>query len=221
MRVVVYESGEVVIPDWVNDLESFRGWADADDFPETGRIWFLPGGVWVDMSKEQIFTHVLVKTEFTIVVGGLVKAGGIGLYFTDGAFFSNEDADIAGKPDGLFVSTAGLESKKVRLVEGMEKGHLEVEGAPDMVLEVVSASSVRKDKVILREAYWRAGITEYWLVDARKEPLLFDILRHTARGYVTTRKQQGWIKSGVFGKSFRLTQAVDARGDLHFTLAVR
>src|SRR5947208_1648978 len=140
MTTFVYESTEVSIPDWVVDLESFRRWADADDFPEKGRIWYLPGGVWIAMSEEQIFTHVLIKTEITVVVGGLVKGGGFGMYLTDGAFFSNEEADIGGKPDGLFISNASLDAKKVRLLEGMQAGHLEVEGTPDMVLEVVSES---------------------------------------------------------------------------------
>jgi len=30
---------EVSVPSWVVDLESFRRWADADDFPDHARIW--------------------------------------------------------------------------------------------------------------------------------------------------------------------------------------
>jgi Uma2 family endonuclease len=75
-----------------------------------------------------------------------------------------------------------------------------------MVLEIVSHSSVHKDNVRLRQAYWEAGIREFWVVDVRSDPLSFSILRHTARGYVTARKQGDWIKSAVFGKSFRLTR---------------
>jgi Uma2 family endonuclease len=75
-----------------------------------------------------------------------------------------------------------------------------------MVLEVLSRSSVRKDRVILRQAYWEAEVREYWLVDARDAPVQFDVLRHTAKGYTASRKADGWIKSAVFGKSFRLTQ---------------
>lgn len=50
-----------------------------------------------------------------------------------------------------------------------------------MVLEVVSTSSVQKDYRLLRRAYWEADIREYWLVDARKAPVKFEILRHGAR----------------------------------------
>ena len=68
---------------------------------------------------------------------------------------------------------------------------------------------------------WKAGVREYWLVDARKELLQFDILRHTSRGYVATRKRDGWMKSAVFGKSFRLTQQPNGMGHPDYTLAVR
>ena len=90
-----------------------------------------------------------------------------------------------------------------------------------MVLEVVSSSSVEKDTIILRDLYWQAGIREYWLVDARGENPIFDILRHTAKGYVATSKQRGWMKSVLFGKSFRLTQNKDALGHPEYTLGVR
>ena len=53
---------KVSVPVWATDLESFRRWTEAADFPEKGNIGYLNGEVWVDMSKEQVFTHVLVKT---------------------------------------------------------------------------------------------------------------------------------------------------------------
>ena len=90
-----------------------------------------------------------------------------------------------------------------------------------MVLEVVSRSSVRKDTEVLKEAYWDAGIQEYWLVDARKAPLRFDIFRYTSKGYVPVAKQASWLNSKVFAKSFRLTQTKGPQGYPKFTLAVR
>jgi Uma2 family endonuclease len=211
----------VSIPTWVVDLESFRRWADADDFPEDGRAWYLKGEVWIDMSKEQIFAHLAVKREFFFVLTGIVKAGNLGLFLPDGLLLSNVEADISGKPDATFVSSASIRAKQVQLIEGWDGGFVEMEGPPDMVLEVVSASSVDKDTVVLRQAYWQAGIREYWLVDARQEPARFDILRHTARGYAATRKRNGWLKSAVFGKSFQLTQRVNPLGHPEYTLAVR
>ena len=90
-----------------------------------------------------------------------------------------------------------------------------------MILEVLSKGSVHKDEVVLRQAYWEAGVREYWLVDARKQPLRFDILHHTPRGYSTRRKKDGWIKSDVFGKSFRLSQSTNDLGHPEYSLEVR
>ena len=161
------------------------------------------------------------RPKFFIVLGGLVEAERSGLWFPDGVLLSNVEADLSGKPDACFVSKTALETGQVRVIEGAKGGSVELEGSADMVLEVVSRSSVGKDTDVLRKAYWEAGVREYWLVDARKGPLKFDILRHTERGYVAARKQDGWVKSAVFGKSFRLTQGLNALRHPEYTLAVR
>jgi Uma2 family endonuclease len=200
---------QIRIPSWVNDLESFRRWSRTDDYPERGWVSFLDGDIWVDMSMEQLFTHNRVKTQFNIVLGGLVENKELGYYFSDRALLSNESANLSTEPDGTFCSFAAIEGKRVLLVEGVEDGPVELEGTPDMVLEVVSRYSVRKDTKILRNLYWRAGIPEYWLVDARKPTLQFDILSWTERGYSATRRRQGWLKSNVFGLSFLLETKPD------------
>ena len=74
-----------------------------------------------------------------------------------------------------------------------------------MVLEIVSAHTIQKDTVVLRDLYARAEIPEYWLVNPLGGKLSFDILRRTTKGYTPVRKAGGWLKSAVFGKSFRLT----------------
>ena len=221
MPTIITDENEVTIPTWVDSLEAFRRWTDEPEFPQIGRIWWLRGQVWVDMSKEQIFTHTLVKTELTIVLGSMVKVGQLGIFLTDGLLLSNFAADISGNPDGTFLSNETLQSDRVRLIEGKRGGYTELQGSPDMVLEVLSDSSVQKDTQQLRQGYWEAGVREYWLVDARAEPLQFDILRYTARGFVSTRKQQGWTRSAVFGKSFRLLQHTSPLGHPQYSLETR
>lgn len=85
----------------------------------------------------------------------------------------------------------------------------------------VSRSSVKKDTVVLHKAYWEAGAKEYWLIDARKQPLRLDLYRWTARGYVAARKRDDWVKSAVFRKSFRLRQGRRALGHPVYSLDVR
>lgn len=41
-----------------------------------------------------------------------------------------------------------------------------VEGAPDLVVEIVSPGSRKRDKVLKMKTYARHGVPEYWIVDA-------------------------------------------------------
>jgi Uma2 family endonuclease len=220
MSVIVI-ADQVRIPSWVNDLESFRRWSRSRGDAQRGWVSFLNGDIWVDTSMEQLFTHNQVKTEFTVVLGGLIKGEEVGYYFSDRVLLSNVEANLSTEPDGSFCLFAAIQSERVSLVEGKKVGHVEIEGTPDMVLEVVSAYSVRKDTKILRNLYWRAGIPEYWLVDARKKPLKFDILQWTERGYTATRRSQGWLKSKVFGRSFLLETKSDRLGHPQFLLRLK
>ena len=133
---------------------------------------------------------------------------------------TNVQAEISTEPDAMFCSYETLQAGLIRLPGGEQS--LELEGTPDMTLEVVSKTSVQKDTVVLREQYWQAGVKEYWLVDSRAEQPTLDILRHTPKGYVAARNQSGgWLKSAVFAKSFRLTQHIDQVGIVDYRLEVR
>jgi Uma2 family endonuclease len=173
MSTIQFETEAVHLPLWVTDLESFRRWMDSEESPEKATVCYLAGEVWVEMSKKQ---------------------KRLGRYFSDGLFLTNIDADLSTKPDGTFASRATFDSGRVQLIEGAQEGFVELEGTPDMVLEVASSSSVSKDTEWLRDLSWQAGIAEYWPVDCRGERLEFEILRHTSRGYSASRKTGGWIK---------------------------
>jgi hypothetical protein len=99
MITCINQDQEVNMPAWVTDINAFRRWADSDDLPEGVRVWWLKGKVWLDMSMEQIFTHVDVKTEIAGVLRRLAKAERLGRVLSEGAFLSNFAADISGKPD--------------------------------------------------------------------------------------------------------------------------
>jgi hypothetical protein len=221
MSTVVVEDVVLQIPAWVKSLRSFRRWARDPSFPETIPVWWLRGEVWADMSKQQVLIHAFLKGEIFRILANLVAEAASGIMLPDGPLLTNEAADISGNPDAQFLSTAALEAGDVRLVEGKSFGLMEVVGTPDMVLEVVSESSIKKDYEVLMEAYWDAGIGEYWIVDARESPASFDIHRHTENGYVATRKRDGWVKSQVFGKAFRLMEVKGPVDHVLFRLEVR
>ncbi|HLW66564.1 MAG TPA: Uma2 family endonuclease [Gemmataceae bacterium] len=224
MTVIVQdvEIGEVRIPDGITNIQAFRRWATSNKFPERGRFSFLCGTLHVDLSMEELFTHALVKAEITIVQGQIIKTDQSGYYFPDGSLLSNPKVSLSTEPDAMFVSYEAIRTGRIRFTKGKQKGCMEVVGSPDMVVEIVSESSVTKDYEILRELYWKAKIPEYWLIDARERNVLFEILRHGQHGYVSTRRQpSGWLASPVFGRSFRLKHRTDRLGNPEFTLEVR
>ncbi len=220
MATLIVDDVKLTVPDWVTDLKSFLRWNQEPDFPEKARVWWLKGEVWADMSQEQYYSHLGVKREFYIVLGQLIEELDLGDFLPDGLLIANADADISGNPDATFVSHASFEEEKVNLVEGRIHGFTLLEGSPDMVLEIVSDGSVEKDYEVLRDAYFTAGVKEYWLVDARVSPPQFEILRRARTKFRTSKKQDGWLKSDVFGKLFRLTEKVDRRGQPKYRLEV-
>jgi Uma2 family endonuclease len=59
-------------------------------------------------------------------------------------------------------------------------------GAPDLVAEVISASTARHDRIIKLEAYQRAGVREYWIVDPETKTVQICVLRdglYFVKGY--------------------------------------
>jgi Uma2 family endonuclease len=214
--IVIADKG--CIPDCIADLESFRRWARSDEFPEAGWYSFLDGEIWADVSKEQLFSHNGVKVAVTYAIMALLQEIRTGQFVTDRMLLTNVAADLSTEPDGLYFHWSVIESGRLKLIEGSDEGCVELEGTPDMVLEVVSRTSVRKDTVVLRDLYWQAGIPEYWLIDARGPNPEFQILKYTAEGYQTTESTSAGIFSRVFNRSFQLRQQADPLGHREFFL---
>ncbi len=78
------------------------------------------------------------------------------------------EASLSAEPDLTCVSWSSFERERVLRTQraGTSDDYIELLGSPDLVVEIVSDTSVRKDTVLLRKAYGRAGVEEYWLIDA-------------------------------------------------------
>ncbi len=206
------------IPPSAHTLDGFRAWIET--LPEKTKVTFLGGEVYLDMSKEDIETHTKVKGELFAVLYQLVRAADFGQIFQDGVLLTNADAELSTNPDAVAIRWETLQSGKSRIVERNGK-HLELEGTPDWVLEVVSPSSVVKDTQFLKTAYHAAGIPEYWLVDARGPEIAFSIFTYRAAGYAAVRPTRGFHASPVFGQSFRLCRTRDRLGMWQYELQMR
>jgi Uma2 family endonuclease len=154
-----------------------------------------------------------------------VKQGALGHLFTDSTRVCCPQAGLSAEPDVVFVSHGALHAGRVRLVPGStpEPGrYVELEGPPDLIVEIVSDSSVGKDTRRLPEAYFKAGVGEFWLADARKDPIVFRIHRPGDAGYQAVEPDgDGFQPSSVFGCSFRLDSQRTGQGYWSFDLRQR
>lgn len=78
----------------------------------------------------------------------------------------------ARQPDILFVSAEHLDRLTPQRLNG----------PADLVIEIVSADSVRRDRFDKLREYARAGVREYWVLDPRPGKLRADFLQLDATG---------------------------------------
>ena len=206
-------------------FEGFRKWAQSETFPESGRIDYLAGDVDVDMSPEEISTHSLVKSAFALGLGILIAERELGYLFIDRTRVSSPSAQLSVEPDLVVLFQESLRESRVHLRSWSARNPdrlTEIEGPVDLVVEVVSDSSVGKDTKRLPHLYAQAGVPELWIADARGEALRFDI--HTFKDGVYTRVRPnvgGWIRSPRLDASFRLVRRRDPFTGWAYTLERR
>ena len=83
----------------------------------------------------------------------------------------------------------------------------EIDGSPDLLVEIVSDGSERKDTERLPRLYAAAGVPELWIVDARGGDLRFQILTLREGRYLAVGADpQGWLPSPVLDARFRLVR---------------
>lgn len=217
------ESAPLVIPAAAWTHEGFRAWALSDDFPERGKLTFAGGELIIDMSPESIECHSEIKSEVARVLLTLVRERRIGRLHIDGILISHLDAGVSNEPDILFISRETQRSGRLQFTreKGQPQISKEVVGPVDWVLEIVSPSSRRKDKKVLRAAYFAAEIPEYWIIDALGDEIDFQVLVAGKDEYVAAVSNDGWQQSPTFSKAFRLVRERDEDELWEYTLEMQ
>jgi Uma2 family endonuclease len=221
MATIVFEES-LEIPDGIRTLSDFRRWTYCDNFPERGRIDYINGRIEIDMSPEDLFCHGTVKMEIGSVLHQLVKQQDVGNVFSDRTRIASLPGNLSAEPDLVCISHQSIESGRVKLIPkaSRKKGrYIEVQGPPELIVEIVSDSSVAKDTRRLPPAYFAAGVMEFWLVDAREDELVFQIHRRGDKAFVPRRPdREGFQRSSVIGRRFRLDRHRDPRGHWQYDL---
>ena len=91
------------------------------------------------------------------------------------------DTDVV-QPDLLFVSNA-----RAHIITPAN-----IQGAPDLVVEILSPSTVERDKTFKRALYAEHGVGEYWMVDT------------DARTITVLLGERGFAVEGIYGEGATL-----------------
>ncbi len=213
---------QIEIPLDIRSLAEFRRWAASEGFPECGRIDFLSGSIEVEMSPEDVFCHGALKGEIYATLHHRVKRDRLGHVFVDRTRVSCPETGLSVEPDVVFVSSESRAQGRIRMVPkpgGQSGRYVELEGPPDLIVEIVSDASVTKDTRRLPEAYTRAGVAEFWLADARGQELLFRVHHLTDNGYQAADVDgEGYQPSTIFNSRFRLDGQRNEKGEWSFDL---
>jgi Uma2 family endonuclease len=149
---------------------------DYRNAPEDKRYELLDGDLVVTPAPGTAHQRALRK--LTILLGLSVERSGVGEVFVAPFDVVLSDTDVV-QPDLLFVSN--------------EREHViteaNVQGAPDLVVEILSPSTAERDLTFKRSLYAKHGVKEFWLVDTDAKTVT-----------VLLRDPQGFGTIGVCGE---------------------
>jgi len=92
------------------------------------------------------------------------------------------------QPDIIFVSKA---NEHILTEAGAE-------GAPDLVVEILSPKTARFDKEPKREIYARTGVTELWIIDPESRTLSRYCLRENSQTPVAVLRETDSLETPLF-----------------------
>jgi Uma2 family endonuclease len=127
---------------------------DFVQFPDDGlRHELIAGEHYVTPSPNT--KHQRVSINLTVLIGSWLERHPIGQLFHApfDVVFSHYDVV---EPDLLYLSNA-------RAADALTPKH--VRGVPELVVEIESPGTRKRDETIKRRLYERTGVTEYWMVD--------------------------------------------------------
>ena len=145
----------------------FRAWLDTLPPDAVGRWELLRGRIVV--SPPARARHGLAETAVVALLAVHVRAGRLGLCFGPSTGYEFPSGDTL-QPDASFVSNARWQAADEPDLDDF------LPVVPDLVVEILSPSSIARDRVEKREIYASNGVAEYWIVDTAARRLEIHVL---------------------------------------------
>jgi len=151
------------IPFTVDDYKALTASSDQRYELIDGKLYMTPSP---SIRHQSVLTNLLWLLESHVRVSG---SGRVLVAPLDVVLGRGEKPSVV-QPDLLFISSAhtGLMAD-------------DIIGAPDLIVEILSPSTARRDTVLKKALYARSGVREYWIVDIDLETI--DVCRLGANRY--------------------------------------
>ena len=141
--------------------EEFWSWLEQLPASDVNRYELLNGRI--VMSPPAKLRHGWVETNLHRTLGRHIDELDLGIALGSSAGFDLPTGDTL-EPDFSFISRARWDAGPRPRDD--EKGFTRI--VPDLAVEIVSPTSVRRDRIEKRIVYARAGVREYWIVDPER-----------------------------------------------------
>jgi len=119
--------------------------------------WELLNGVAYDMTPAPSYEHQRISAHLVLAIGTALEQarGGSG----------SGECEVLAAPLDVFLPSGVVQPDLVVVCDPAKKSPRGIEGAPDLVVEILSPSTAGKDLTRKRWAYEAAGVPEYLIVD--------------------------------------------------------
>ncbi len=120
--------------------------------PEDERYELINGEL--IMSESPIIVHQNNRMKLGNRMTNFVERNDAGIVYLPDTDVVLSDTDVV-QPDIMFIS-----KERQHII-----GERNIQGAPDLVVEILSPSTARRDWGVKRELYAKHGVKEYWIAD--------------------------------------------------------
>lgn len=134
----------------------FLEWLEENEGFLSGRCELIDGAV--VLTPPARYPHSDVTTNLVLAIGAYVANRRLGRVYESSAGYELPSGDTL-EPDVSFLSNLRLAAGPVPRPGGL------LRFVPNLVVEVLSPSTERRDRTEKKRLYARNGVDEYWLVD--------------------------------------------------------
>jgi Uma2 family endonuclease len=154
---------------WVPPPDGAWTFDDYARLPDNGFRYEVIDGALV-MSPAPLMGHQIISAALMSALRAYVRRHRLGIVVAAPVDVQLGDRATPVQPDIVFVARERLH------IVGRER----IEGAPDLVVEILSRSTAARDRGLKFDLYAASGVREYWLADPDERTLEVYVLRGQA-----------------------------------------